>query len=399
MKKLNSCRLTLAGARRVLHALLLLSFLATASGAENPQPPNSKKLSASNLFPQNYSVNDVFSNSSSGTVTPEPAKEDPQAPATKAAEASSSSAAPVEKRADKDAGETNLIDGHAVSPNDLQLSKVNADAPFPFKAMVQAKRSGDEEGARNWADAYVRYMQNLMFEVREYTQMIGEAMIRNGVISEESWVGVGQYLDYQMAQARDKTGSAVKATEEVALKRITADPQGEVEIYYFFTLNSSYCRYMASDIERLWRVAKGDPKIKMVALTLGPQPVDWIKSYRTYTGLTVPIYEGAKVAKIFNIGFVPAVVIVSPTTKVAYLRTGQQTFDSLYRFVRTAQGLPTEFTPEVKKLMSTPIGQLELTGAVKPGGALTEIKSNSVLKDGKLLHAKNQPDGKTIERF
>ena len=54
---------------------------------------------------------------------------------------------------------------------------------------VPALEDQDQETAEAYADQFVRYMINLMFEVRALTQTIGEALVAEGVLSEDSWVG------------------------------------------------------------------------------------------------------------------------------------------------------------------------------------------------------------------
>lgn len=241
------------------------------------------------------------------------------------------------------------------------LGRVDRQAPEEFQNMVVKFREGDIGGANAQADAFVGYMMNLMFEVRELTNIIGAALVRQGVIDEEAWVGVGQYLDYEMAQAREENATPLKPTHDKAMERIVADANGQVEVFYFFTLNSKWSRQMAPDVERLWRVAQKDPRIKMVALTLGPQPQAWIDSYREYTGLTIPIMEGAEVARAFNVKFVPSLVVVTPSNKAAYLKTGQQSFDRMLEFVKTAQGEKLVATPELLQIANAKIGQVELS--------------------------------------
>ena len=69
----------------------------------------------------------------------------------------------------------------------------------------------------------------------------------------------------------------------------------------------------------------------------------------------------------------PAVVIVTPSNGKAYMKTGQQSFERLYEFVRTAQGLPATVTAEFKALATTPIGKAE---KMKAGKVLITRASN-----------------------
>ncbi len=248
---------------------------------------------------------------------------------------------------------------HILPPDQDVPLRFNKEAPSSFVAMARAHVDGDHETARAYARQFVRYQKNMLFEVRELTKLIGAALVEEGVIDEEEWDGVEQYLNWEFANSREESGAVLKATHEDALKRITADPNGKAEIYYFFTINSSWARTMAPDVERLWQVAKRDPNIKMVALSMGPLPTKWVESYRNYTGLTIPIFEGAEVAKAFDVAFTPALVVVSPTTKTAYRKTGQQTFQRMYEFVRTVQGKSTDVSPRLAAILNKPIGEIE----------------------------------------
>lgn len=278
---------------------------------------------------------------------------------------------------------------HIVPPDQDPRVRINPEAPGPFIGMATAYQDGDMDTARKYADQYVRYQMNLVFQVRDLTQMIGQAMVRQGLLDEEDWVGGEQYLDWEMAKASTESGATIKATHEEAMKRIKPDSKGQAEIYFFFTLDCSWCRKMAPDIERLWRVTKGDSNLKMVALTMGPQPEEWIKSYREYTGLTAPIFEGADVAKTFHVAFTPALVVVAPNSRAAYFKTGQQSFERMYEFVRTVQGLPTEQTPEVQALQKTAIGQVEMSQA---RAALAPVADKTVVA----TQSKNKV---SVERF
>lgn len=286
---------------------------------------------------------------------------------------------------------------HLTPPDERAKVRVNSEAPGPFIGMADAYLNNDISTAKLYARQFVRYLSDVMFTAKDLTRLIGEAMIEEGQMDEESWVGVEQYLDYQFSLSRKEIDSPIKPNHEDVLKRMKADPQGEVEIYYFFTLNCSWCRKMAPDVERLWRLTNTDRKMKMVALTLGPQPKEWIDSYRQYFGMTVPIYDGAEVAKRFRVGFVPAIVVVTPNNQLAYLRTGQQDFVRLYEFVRTAQGQSTELTRTAERLLGTPIGEHASTQK-----AVYTKSFNNTSDDPALLSASmSEPSvgATTIERF
>ena len=252
-------------------------------------------------------------------------------------------------------------DSHIVPPDEDPQVRINPEAPGPFKAMAAAYQSGDVKLATRYADQYVRYMVNLMFQVRQLTQMIGEALVRNGVLEEDSWVGVEQYMMKEFADARKKEDASIKVTHDLALQRIKSDPKGQAEVLVFCTLSSVFCREMAPDIERLRIATKNDKNVKLKFLVVEPNPErDWLESFSEYTGLNLPIHDGREIAKKLRIGFVPSVLIISPGNKTSYLKTGKQDFVRLYEFLRTVQGKSKELTPELKQLIKYPIGEVEL---------------------------------------
>lgn len=259
-------------------------------------------------------------------------------------------------------------------PDEMPQVAINRDAPGPAIGLVTAFQQKDMELAKKYANQWVLYQQEYIFTVREITELIGKALIEQGEIQEDDWDGVGQFINQEMARTRTETGQMLKPRHEVAMKRIVPDPNNEVEVYYFFTLNCSWCRKMAPDVERLWQVAQNDSKIKMVALTIGETPKSWIEEYRDYTGLSVPIFQGDNVAKNFNVKYTPAVVIVTPGNNKAYLKTGQQSFSRLYDFLRHAQGLPSSMTPEVIQIAKRPVGKVEINDLKKDGIEIADYR-------------------------
>ena len=240
--------------------------------------------------------------------------------------------------------------------------RVNKDAPGPFIAMKKAYDEGDIEAAHAFADQYVRYMQRVMFEVRELSQMVGEALVKNGVVEEDDWVGVSQYLGRELARNKGSEKVSFKATADVSLERIKADANGKAEIYVFCSVTSTYCREMGPSIERIYRLTKSDPNIKFGVYTVGTGQNEWLADFKSYAGMSMPIQDGNSLAKQFRVSFVPSVVIRAPTLNRAYLRTGMITFPRFFEFVRTVQGKPTLLSDGEMRSVSMPIGLAE-TGA------------------------------------
>ena len=286
---------------------------------------------------------------------------------------------------------------HILPPNETPKTRVNDDAPGPFVAMFDAYQRGDTVTAEQYADQWVRYQMNFFFDVRSLTQLIGEALIRQKVIPEDDWDGVQQLINYEFAKTRQENGAILRPQYEHAMALVKPDPQQQIEIYYFFTMNCAWCRRMAPEVERLWRTVQYDKRVKMVGMVITPSTQELLREYRDYTGLTLAVYDGQDAAKAFDIRFVPATIIVTPGSKKAFLKTGHQAFPQLYEFARRAQGLPYDLTDDLRQLALSPIGKMEEQRAALPGGLRGLGGTNS---DGQLrvatplMHRK-----RSIERF
>ena len=341
------------------------------------RPPKTA-LEKFNIFDRATSAKQFFGSFKGEVVVLErPAKQDPEAESTAKENGNardsenSSSSVPDEKTSESKSQVATHKTNSALwsdDPNDIDVRppderlavRVNPEAPSSIHGLISSIQTGDETMSDAYADQFVRYLEDYFFLVRRLTGEIGEALIRKKQINEEQWVGVEQMINYEMASSRLENGAVIKPTHEASLRQISPDSAGKARVFYFFTLNCSWCRYMASDVERLWLMFKDDPNVEFAALTLGPARLDWLDEYRAFTGLSMPIFDGSALAEEFNIGFVPAVVIISPSNNRSYLRTGKQKFEHMYELVKTVQGREAKVTPRFKKLLSTPIGQGEL---------------------------------------
>ncbi|MFN8391019.1 MAG: hypothetical protein U0136_12080 [Bdellovibrionota bacterium] len=279
-----------------------------------------------------------------------------------------------------------------LTPDLVPQVRINKEAPSTFIGLDLAVKNGDRKLAAKYADAFVRYQANLFFEVREITQLIGEALIRQRRIDEDDWQGVPQYLDYEFAQARAEKNDVFRPTNDDAMARIKSDPKNQASVYYFFNAtNCRYCREMTPDFERLYQVLRSDPRVKIAALDLGQTPKAWMQEYRNYTGLTAPVFDGAASAKAFGVGFLPALVVVPPNGERAYLKTGRQSFERMYQFVRKVQGVPADMSlPEVQAIMDRKFGEIE-NANFNPGKNLSVWLSNDEMHRVTAPERKSKP--------
>jgi|GEM_PF-4960082 len=272
--------------------------------------------------------------------------------------------------------------------NDSGLTKIGpyklrAETPDSFARMLKKYKNGDIVGAGVAADDYVDYLSNLVYDVREITRIILASMVRKGIRKEEEVFGVADLLDLQMAAYMSETNSPFQPNHESALKRIKPDANHMAEVYFIFTVENQWCAKMITDVERVWRVALGDPRVKMTGLVLDYPADAWLNAYKNYHGLTFPILDGSQAAKTWRIGLIPTLVVVSPTNKLSYQISGLNNFTHMYEILRTVQGLPTEMTPEVVALLNAPIGEEEKTKGIKAETSKSRLVSASNKNENK----------------
>lgn len=344
-----------------IFGVLLLAALPQAARADSSSPRHKRAAAPDTAIVDSVNVRNQFK----GVRRAEPAP----APAPAAEPAAAPAGAPVPQTpppaAKKDLSDrvvdaNTLVNPQILSaltvPQSIEQPKIAAEAPDSFKCMALANQQGDKATAQHCADMYVMYMANLMFQVRELSQMIGESLVRMGMVKEDDWVGAEQFMNRELALARKDESTPFQATNELALKRITPDPNEQAEVYVFCTLTNSFCREMAPNVERLWQATRNDPKVKLVTVLVDNGRPEFINSFREYTGLTAPIYVDTAVAKKLRIGFVPAVVVRSPSTGHLYTKTGFQSFERMWQFVRAVQGRSIEISPQIKQIAAIPVG-------------------------------------------
>lgn len=276
-------------------------------------------------------------------------------------------------------------------PDTTPRARINPEAPAPFIGMAAAYQQGNVALATRYAGQYVRYMVNLMYEVTELSRLVAEALVREKMVNEEEIAGVGQFVDIESARARTENSYVVRPTHDLAMKRIKPDPKNEVFIYYLFSLSCRYCSEMSPDVERLWQIAKSDKRIKMVGMTLGETSPEWIRHYREYTGLSMPIIDGTGLANLFRIRFLPALIVISPNTNTSYLKTGQVSFLRMYEMMRTTQGLSTEPTPEVLRLANQSVGFSKVVNVTATNRAVRGEKTVDSVRGSKKEKMRAEP--------
>ncbi len=289
--------------------------------------------------------------------------------------------------------------GELKAPNQRTSMRIEADAPAPVHGGMEALAMGDRKNAKAYARQYTQYMSDVMYYVREWSGLVAEVLHEEGKINDDDFYRAPDMLNHALAESRQEMGSLFKPSHKDAMRRVEADPKAEIEVFYFFSLDCRYCRTMAPDVERLYLATKNDKRVKMRALTLGQTPDVWLDSYKDYTGLTLPMFQGEEVARQLQVSFVPALVVMTKNTNKAFVKTGEQSFTHMYEFVRTAQGLPTEMPRSVARLSSKRIGKVEKGSARGMNGKKPVIQEISYREKGPRKVKKIKKNKDKLSRF
>lgn len=251
------------------------------------------------------------------------------------------------------------------------------DAQPSLACGIEAIDRGDSETAAACARQYVRYLVDVMYLVTEWTEYVGQAFIEEKVIEEEEWHGVPDIIDRSLVTAGAEMGSFVRPSIDHALERVEADPDGKIEILYFFSLANDYSRLMSPDAERVWRLVKDDPRVSMTGLVKGETPESWVNAFREFSDLTMPVRDGNEVARQLNVSVAPSFVVITESNSKAYIISGQQSFENIYSLYRAAQGKGTELTKQAKALLKKPLGRLEQLAMKEAGLAVDDTKNSA----------------------
>lgn len=265
---------------------------------------------------------------------------------------------------------------------------VAPDAPMPFKGMMAAFHSGNKELAFQYARQFVRYLKNFEGRMDDVSGAINAAMVSEGMMTKEeaktyseskkfmgfvnkdlaernknglTVAGLDPKLQAMLSQARDaefgedpadNSGEGLpnapapgfdenKARADVRnglIKKLPADPFGEVEIFFFFKSRDEISRQMLADVEQLNLELKASGKAKLVGLALDRMTDADIADLRNQFKLTFPISNGLAVAKQMQLKGYPTTVVIAKNTKQAVVEEGLRRFYYLDELVRVIQG-------------------------------------------------------------
>ncbi|MCB0318584.1 MAG: hypothetical protein KDD56_07490 [Bdellovibrionales bacterium] len=278
-------------------------------------------------------------------------------------------------------------------PSISQPVLAKEDAPKPFRAMMAAMQKGEDKLAYEYAKQYVRYIQDLNHSNMRAVGLSQLAMVREGLIAESDVINsvspkdkellnqdiknqlkaeeVKTYLsnlspetkslllkahqgvleednslfekeklnlEAEQRLAEEERFQRYKARLELNRKHIPIDPEGKVDVLFFFNAEQINSLKMSPVIEALFRESEEDEGFNLIAYSLAKIDADREANFRRITNANFPIQEAAQLARALGIKQAPATVIISQTTGESIVEVGSRSFFYLDELVRKMQG-------------------------------------------------------------
>lgn len=244
--------------------------------------------------------------------------------------------------------------------NPLEEAPMNPveSAPTPFKGLMAAMDSGNEDLAFQYARQYVRHIKNVQNRSRMINNFTDIALEREGMKPAQTGSkNPYRYLlekDYEKSELTedpqvkelDSRAQAILRKAEVAeahdveegTSKIPVDPKGEIEILFFFKPGDPDAAKMAQTIEALYGATKKNPKVTLKGFSVVPTTAGLVEMFHTVTKTTFPIQEGKTAAERLRLVTFPTLVFLTKNTFKAYVLPGVSEKNEIVQVIRTMRG-------------------------------------------------------------
>ena len=276
-------------------------------------------------------------------------------------------------------------------PSEVHPVLAKNDAPKPFRAMMAAMNKGEDKLAYDYAKQYVRYVQDLNRSNMRAVGLSQLAMVREGLISEGDVINsvnpedrklldqdIKEHLDAEKSKsylgnldpatralllkakgdvikedvvedefaeeiedelAEEERVQRFKAKLELNKKFIPVDPEGKVDVIFFFEPEQINSIKMAPAIEAVFRESLEDENLNLIAFTLSPMDRDRELKFKRITHANFPIKSASEAARAMGVTQAPATVVISQSTGESVVEVGNRSFFYLDELIQKMQGI------------------------------------------------------------
>lgn len=299
-----------------------------------------------------------------------------------ATQPSNSPGAPVAENLKSAAG---IIAAYGDPKEDDTILAIDS-APPSFKGMMAALQMGNEQLAWQYARRYARRTRELASRSATVMGLTGKAFEREGVLPKNSWQSAPQFDAQQKLLDEDLKASGLIDSEKsrvskldpntkaflaraqeaeemqanpkkpqaqpVALDenqlrakiraaragKVPVDPQGLLDIYFFFRPGDEKARLMAPEIEQLYKKISLQGGVSFIALTMDAANPLAIEEFKLATKASFPIHSGATMTKEFQLKESPTTLLITQTTSKVVTEEGVRKFIYLDELTNIMRG-------------------------------------------------------------
>lgn len=295
-----------------------------------------------------------------------------------------------EKPAEKEKSLREKLAEQYGDPDAEPVISAQAEAPKPFKGLMEALQAGDDQLAYKYARQYARYQNNLQERLLKVTDMIQYGMKSEKYIpgpdeEEDDVYGVRPLyekdLKEELKKSEEQAQTLVKTLDpsvqallsqaaqdeqsEVERSRLAGkkgeikppvderseralarqkhggqvtDPKNKVKVYYFFRLADSNAEQMTQHLQALHNSYIDSPDVLVFGLSLDTTTNAQLQIFGRKRKLTFPLKIGGELAKKVGVKQTPAVMIEAPSTGKAIVEEGERSFFYLDEMVKLVRG-------------------------------------------------------------
>ncbi len=268
---------------------------------------------------------------------------------------------------DQNFPERNKILSKYGSPDEATPIKPQKDSPEPYKAFTEALASGDEDLAYAYARKFVRYQRDLQEMQSKMVEIQGKAMLKEGVLSPDSWAMSNEYDESAHLLANDLEntnksyeleipGGAKAMLEEVRAEERKANEQKEaflkahlnlsdeeydreqarskyagklrrsptdtIELMLFVRMDDYRSELMSKNLQALFEQNQENQSLKFSGLSIENASGSSLSGFAQKTGVSYRVHNGAALAKQLGITESPSLVIISSGANTVSVESG-----------------------------------------------------------------------------
>lgn len=268
---------------------------------------------------------------------------------------------------DQNFPERNKILSKYGSPDEPTQIKPQKDSPEPYKAFTEALASGDEELAYAYARKFVRYQRDLQEMQGKMVEIQGKAMLKEGLLSPDSWAMSNEYDESTHLLAADLEnanksyeleipGGAQAMLEEVRAEERKAEEQKEaflkahlnlsdqeydreqarskyagklrrsptdtIELMLFVRMDDYRSELMSKNLQALFEQNQENQSVKFSGLSIENASGSSLSGFAQKTGVSYRVHNGAALAKQLGITESPSLVIISSGANTVSVESG-----------------------------------------------------------------------------